>query len=194
MQPHDAEYWNDRYQAEEDIWLRRNPNPLLEEYVSLLPTYGLALDAAAGVGINSRFLAQRGLRVISLDISEVALRHAYQLAQKQKLPIRAVVFDLSNLWLPSDCLDLIVNFRFLDRTTFPIYRRALKPGGLLFLEILVRISVVETNPHHYLKPGELISSFQDFDIKHRRVRPLDKDYDGPQKWAEQLIARKPIVP
>ena len=66
----DAQRWNKRYAAEGLVWLERSPRALLLNHEHLLPNSGLALDAAAGVAANGLYLAQQGLHVIALDISE----------------------------------------------------------------------------------------------------------------------------
>lgn len=183
----DAKKWNKRYHEEGEDWLEKSPRQLLLDYAELLPTQGLGLDAAAGVANNGTFLAQKGMKVIALDISENALRLAIKRAREEKLPISAAVYDLSSPWLPTDYFDVIVNFRFLERATFPIYRSSIKRGGLLFFETYLQMDPDTTHPDYYLKPGELIRAFQDFEIIHW------KEIDGPgvKRASAQLVARKP---
>lgn len=158
----------------------------------MLPQTGLALDAAAGVANNGRFLARQGLRVIALDISEVALRAALERARQEGFSLEAAVMDLSDPWLPSARFDVIVNFRFLERSTFPVYRQALKPGGLLFFETYVKRVPGLQGPDYYLNPGELYSAFRDFEILYWEELAIDTGEEKPKRATARLVARKPV--
>ena len=58
--------------------------------------------------------------------------------QKETLPISFAVLDLMDPWLPAAHFDVILNFYFLSRPLWETYRKALKPGGLLFFETYLR--------------------------------------------------------
>ncbi|HID50998.1 MAG TPA: class I SAM-dependent methyltransferase [Anaerolineae bacterium] len=186
----DAQKWNEIFRQEGDAWLARQPRQLLLDYAEMLPRQGLALDAAAGGAIHGRYLAELGLHVIALDISEVGLRLARQRALAQGLWLEAAVYDLAHPWFPPNCFDVIVNFRFLERATFPIYRRALKPGGWLVFETFVRTDTAVPSPAHYLNPGELKAAFADWEIAHYADTAVPSP-DCRLRQVEQLVARKP---
>lgn len=185
----DAEKWNARYAADGAHWQNGRPRQLLRDFAHLLPESGLALDAAAGVGLHALFLAQRGLHVIALDISEVGLRLARQQARAQGLRVETAVVDLARPWFPPNCFDVIVNFRFLERAAFAVYRRALRPGGLLIFETFVRTPQVQQDRDYYLQPGELRAAFAGWQIVHA----VEKDENGRSrpKRVAQLVARRP---
>jgi hypothetical protein len=63
----DARRWNARYQMDMRESFER-PRPFLVEHAHLLPSSGLALDIAMGLGGNAGFYWLR-LRVIGVDIS-----------------------------------------------------------------------------------------------------------------------------
>jgi SAM-dependent methyltransferase len=152
---------------------------------------GLALEVAAGTAPVGLYLARRGLRVISMDISEAGLRIAQQRAYKPSLPINFVVMDLTNPWLPSFGFDVILNFYYLSRPLFESYREALKPGGWLFFETFVQDSLRRSNPTHTLEPGELINSFHDWDILYwMEIWKRRRDGMFPSRRIAQLVARK----
>jgi SAM-dependent methyltransferase len=186
-----ADRWDERYQRESDSWLERQPRQLLTEYAHLLPIKGRALDAASGVSINGLYLAHHGLQVFALDISEYALKLAKQRANSLGVSLEAAVVDLSQPWLPEVYFDVIVNFHFLERGTFPIYRRALKPSGLIIFDTFTKRVDHNEAPEYYLDPGELLSWFEDFEIIHYSEKNLDPSERHPERGLAQLVARKP---
>jgi SAM-dependent methyltransferase len=187
----EARRWDERYAVEGKDWLERNPRPLLQDFSHLLPPEGLALDAAAGVANNGLFLARRGLRVIALDISLVGLRLAVRRARAEGVPLNAAVWDLSSPWLPPARFDVILNFRFLARAAFPCYRRALKPGGLLFFETFLKIGDSLPHPEYYLDPGELREAFAGFELIHYLESKVPENEHHPERGTARLVARKP---
>lgn len=186
----DAVKWNGRYATEGPQWQKSNPHRLLQKWLPRLPPNGLALDAAAGVGINGLALARHGLRVVALDISEVGLRLARQLFTKEELALETAVYDLAHPWFPPHVFDVIVNFRFLERATFPAYRRALKPGGWLIFETFVKADRNAAYPPHYLDPNELRSAFADFHI-HENEQHETWRAGSLYKTSDTLVAQKP---
>jgi tellurite methyltransferase len=184
----DAARWNQRYlSAPQPSFLR--PRDFLVQHAGDLPGAGLALDAAMGLGGNAAFLISRGLRVIGVDISVVAARQA-----KARLPaLNAVVADLTRFSLPAASLDVILNFYYLDRELWPVYRRALRPGGVLVMETFTadtRAQRGDLNPNYLLQPGELGQAFRDWDVLNYREGWNAPD-DGRRRSTASLIARRP---
>ena len=69
--PHGEQAWDERYRAKPEIW-SGNPNAVLvAEATGLQP--GMALDAGAGEGGDAFWLAARGWKVTTADISGVAI-------------------------------------------------------------------------------------------------------------------------
>jgi tellurite methyltransferase len=191
-QNQDARRWDERYAAEGETWLERKPRQLLLDFAHLLPKKGRALDAASGVSASGLFLARQGLQVIALDVSEIALRMAVQRSRETDLPFQAAVWDLANPWLPPDTFDVILNFHFLERATFPVYRQALKPGGLVFFETFLKLDLSLLNPDYYLNPGELRSAFEDYEILHSQEIKVPAGERHPPRGTAQLVARNPV--
>lgn len=186
----DAARWDTRYQDNSRPWLPRGPRQLLIDYAHLLPESGLALDAACGVGANGHFLAQRGLRVIALDISLVALRMAVHWGAINACPLEAAVYDLAHPWLPPERFDVILNFHFLERGCIPQFQKALKPGGLIYFETFLKTELCPENPERYLEPGELRAVFQDYQIVHYSENLLAATDTWPERGMVQLVACK----
>jgi tellurite methyltransferase len=158
----DAARWNERYQAGRRYSFEK-PRPFLIEQAALLPQGGLAVDLAMGLGGNASYLLGRGMQVIGLDISEVAVQRA-----KESSPgVMAAVVDLTRMRLPAQRYDLILNFYYLQRDLWPQYKLALKPGGLLLIETLT-VDMLEMQPDierdYLLDKGELAEAFADMDI------------------------------
>lgn len=187
----DALRWNARY-AGPGRYSRAGSHPLLRRAAPRLPPAGLALEAAMGLGGNAGWLLERGWRVVGLDIAEVAVRRA-----KARWPaLAAAVVDLTQLTLPPDHFDLILNFYYLDRALWPVYRQALKPGGLLLCETMTRAMLAERPdlpPEYLLAPGELRAAFADWDILMEYEGWL-AGRSGHRKAVAQLVARRPAAP
>lgn len=186
-----AARWDERYRRETEFWLERQPRQLLIDFTHLLPNEGRALDAASGVANNGLYLAQRGLEVFTLDISEYALKLAKQRARSAKVALNAAVVDLSLPWLPEKYFDVIVNFHFLERETFSVYRKTLKSGGLIFFDTFTKQANQGDAPEYYLDPGELLSKFRDYDLIYYNEEQQESSEHHSERGIAQLVARKP---
>jgi 2-polyprenyl-3-methyl-5-hydroxy-6-metoxy-1,4-benzoquinol methylase len=185
----DAVKWNGRYQTDGHYRQQGKSSQLLQDFAYLLPKRGVLLDAAAGVGVNALFVAQQGIPVVALDISEVGLRLLKQKAAELGVTVDTAVFDLTNPYFPLNCVDVLLNFRFLERAAFPAYRQALRPDGLLFFETFIHTGAGET-PSYFLEPGELHHAFADFEIVHSAETAVRGHRSGKLRPVAQLVARK----
>lgn len=143
--------WNDKYSqpgyvygTEPCQWLRMNQHRL--------PNTGRALAIADGEGRNGVFLAQHGLEVTSVDLSEVGLAKAQQLANARGVQIRTVTADLKDYDIEPESLAVAVAiYAHLPSDLRPrVHRRifeGLKPGGLFLLEAF------HPNQLHYASGG-----------------------------------------
>lgn len=162
MPTEDANRWNLRYQTDPRNSFEQ-PRTLLLEHADLLPSDGLALDIAMGLGGNASFLLQHGLRVIGVDISYVAVRKA-----KTEFPaLMALVSDLCRFYIPLNTFDVIIDFLYLQRDLWVPITKGLKKGGVVFIECLMEdmLSIhPEIYPVYLLKPGELQQAFIQGDL------------------------------
>ena len=118
-----------------------------------------ALEIACGTGRNSVYLAQNGFQVDAMDISEVALQF---LDKKGYENITTKLVDLEGLVPQSDSYDIIVKTNYLDRNIIPYLGKALKKGGVLFIETYMHHesnTKPGSNPDYLLKAGELKTFF-----------------------------------
>ena len=130
--------WDERYQTPDYIfgdqpcqWL------IMNKY--RLPTSGKALALGDGEGRNGVFLAQLGLQVTSVDLSEVGLSKARDLAHERRVSIQTIQADLEHYEINPESQDLIVSIycHLPDAIRKFVHSRAekaLKPGGLFILE------------------------------------------------------------
>lgn len=187
----DAERWNERYLQNSRYESFEKPRPFLEEQRKYLPDHGLAIDMAMGLGGNAGFLLAHGMRVIGVDISEVAVRRA-----KDRLPaLSAVQADLSRFHLPPQAFDVILNFYYLQRDLWPVYMQALRPGGLLVFETLLQAMLErqpQIDPSFLLSPGELKRGFAGLEILVYREGWTESESGHPRAVAS-LLARKPLT-
>jgi SAM-dependent methyltransferase len=186
----DAHRWNIRYADEKHFWRKIPPKQLLLDYEYLLPSSGRVLDAAAGVGAPGKFLANKGFTVFSFDISIEGLKMAQEEYRASGAKFLGAVVDLSTIQFSERFFDVIINFCFLDRATFTKYRRALKPGGLIFFETFIRGHEDLKYSHHCLEPGELEAEFKDYEILHSKQTYWKNTKRRSRRKVAQLIARK----
>ena len=99
----DAEAWDERYAASDQVW-STTPNQFVAEALSGLPP-GRALDLACGEGRNAIWLASRGWRAWAVDFSQVALDKGRELAGD--LDVTWVCAD-ATAWQPPEPVDLVV--------------------------------------------------------------------------------------
>ncbi len=128
--------------------------PLLpgERTLQLLPprvATGRCLEAGAGAGQNSIFLARQGARCVALDASSRQIEQGRRLARRCRVTIDYRQQTLESL--PDPCLgqfDLVHSvhaLEFVDDAPAVIHAmaRMLKPGGILLLATLHPLAAAE---------------------------------------------------
>ncbi len=187
----DAEKWNEKYR---DAALSTPAEPawVLKQHTRLLPLSGTALDLAAGLGGNARYLARCGLQTQAWDISDTALAVLSNYARRFKLPTETRQVDLSQPQWPSAQFDVVVVSRWLDRSAFERVGDLVKPGGRLFWQTF--LAPVQPNapknPDYYLQSGELVHAYGDWRIDVHGEGWLT-DTDGEKRRYSWLVAQKP---
>jgi SAM-dependent methyltransferase len=138
--------------------------PLLAAHEHLVPTAGSALELACGVGTASVWLAERGLDVLGVDGSPVAIDRARDLARRRGVDARCrfAVVDLDDGLPPGPPAALILCHRFRDPRLDAAITARLAPGGLLAMTVL---SEVGAAPGRFrARPGELPAAFAALDV------------------------------
>jgi tellurite methyltransferase len=187
----DQKRWNERFKRKEFAF-GKEANPFLKSHINLLPR-GKALDIATGEGRNAVFLARHGFDVDAVDISEIGLRKAHQLAQEVGVKIHTIFSDLDNYQIKKGQYNLITNFYFLNRNLIPKIKRGLKKRGIVIFEtyLLEQRKLGTGGPKHakyFLKPNELLQLFKDFRILFYREGIFNES--GKKKAIASLIAEK----
>lgn len=100
--------WDFRYDLPEYIfgeepreWLVMNRHRILAS--------GTVIALGDGDGRNGVFMAQQGLRVISVDQSAVGLNKAVKLAEKKCVTIGTKCADLASYTIRPDSVDVIIS-------------------------------------------------------------------------------------
>jgi len=92
------EWWNARYLSADAPW---DTGIVPPEVVALIESGesqpGWALDLGCGSGVTSRYLAERGFRVVGVDLALSALSRAAQMAARQGLAADFCQGDVTDL-------------------------------------------------------------------------------------------------
>jgi tellurite methyltransferase len=186
LQHPNRRHWDARYR---ESYFPRSSSALLESWLDRLPP-GRALDVACGAGRNAILLAERGWRVLGVDISPVGLRLAREESRRRGLDLDLVAIDLDSWTLPDHHFDLVCVFRFLQRHLCPRLVAALRPGGTLIYETFTieqrRYSGGPRTDEFLLQPGELPSLFPD--LEHLEYNEGIVEEDGRPRALASLVA------
>ena len=149
--------WDDKYRAASASDHLR-ADELLVSHAGLLSGSGRALDIACGAGASAIHVAALGYETLGLDGSSEGLRIATQRAAERGVELQLQQVDLTTYRPPRAAFDLVLVFRYLDRSLFGALEHALRPGGLLFYKTFNRNllhSRPSFNAEFLLEPGEL---------------------------------------
>lgn len=167
----DATRWDERHRHA-SAPTARAPEPVHEraDLATFVPSAGTALDVACGTGDQALWLAERGLHVVAIDVSPVAIAAltaaAADLGLAGRIDARIVDLDAG---LPPDprSVDVIVCRRFRDPALYPRFVERLARGGIGIVSVLSQVGAQAPGPHH-APAGELSTAFDrpDVDVLH----------------------------
>jgi SAM-dependent methyltransferase len=130
--------WENRYAAVDNLF-GASPSTLIQSYAHLMSPGQSVLAIGDGEGRNGVWLAEQGLKVLSVDISPTAQRRARALARQRGVDIEVRCIDLCQWDWPISSFDLItlIFVHFPAATRHQVHQKmiaALKPGGLIMIE------------------------------------------------------------
>jgi SAM-dependent methyltransferase len=166
MSEDDREHWDRRY-ANDAVGFPDLPD-VFAPLQDLFPTRGNALEIACGQGRLAVWLAQRGMDVLGVDVSPVAIDRARRLAVASGVADRCRfdVVDLDDGLPGGPRADLVVCHMFRDRRLDQPMIDRLAPGGILAVATL---SEVGSGPGSFrARPGELPEAFARLEILAER--------------------------
>lgn len=117
----------------------------------LLPTHTV-LDVACAYGVGSYLLSEHCRKIVGVDLSEYAIKHANEKYKKDNIEYR--LGDATKLeFLSSESCDRVVSFDTIehiedDRGFIREISRVLKPDGLLILGTPRKVGDKVINPYH----------------------------------------------
>ncbi|MGI9622990.1 MAG: class I SAM-dependent methyltransferase [Acidimicrobiales bacterium] len=124
--------WNARYSRRAAA--AGDPAPFLRSIESHLPTTGSALDVGGGLGANSVWLAERGMNVTLLDVSDEALAQAREMVIPRGVGVEFLRRDVETDGLPPESRsDLVLMHLFLARGVVSDIGHHLAVGGVFAL-------------------------------------------------------------
>ena len=173
------EKWNQKYRLRTGD--PSGPDPFLVEALRWLRP-GSVLDLACGDGRNSLYLADRGLTVTGIDISEVGLARLRRTAQSYTLVIDTLEADLEAPdlnpgWGPFDNV-IIFNYKPSERLWASVHA-LVKTGGTFVFCTFNQKNRDAFNPAFLLKPGAYRNGIKHFELVHFAEPTLDgKHRDG----------------
>lgn len=137
--------WSDRYRDAGDQYLfGTEPNRFLAHRATLLQTGRSALSVADGEGRNSIWLAEQGLDVTAIEISQVAVEKARRLAAGRKVDVRFFLADmLAPDWPPLElhnAFDWVIGIfiQFVNpearERQFTVMKQLTRAGGRILLQ------------------------------------------------------------
>lgn len=155
--------WDEKYSRPTFVF-GKSPAQFLAENYQYIPFEGTVMDMGMGEGRNAVFLAQKGYKVTGIDISSVAVKKAYLLAQEFGVKIKGVVASLQDYKIAPGSFDAIVCFYYVDRSLVEKIKSWLKPGGILIYEAYTTREKSKkkrdsTSDGDYLKEQELLRLF-----------------------------------
>jgi SAM-dependent methyltransferase len=138
FQSHSSSFWDERYRDEAFVY-GESPNEYLAAQRGRFRPGMRALVPGDGEGRNGVWLAEQGLDVVTIDLSEAGVNKARKLAAKRAVRITAIQADLTQWAWPVGEFDVVaaIFLHLPPDIRQPIHRKmlaALRPGGLLVIE------------------------------------------------------------
>ena len=135
-----------------------------------LPARGRALSVGGGGSTESVALAEAGLEVTVVDVSDVGLAMASEHADAAGHRIATVCADLDTDAPPDGPWDVIVDANYLNRDLFPKLRAELRADGGVLAVSIATVENLERNPkpsrQFLVEPDEILTLAGDLEVVH----------------------------
>lgn len=179
----DRHHWDQRYTTLGPAPVNKSPlpPPVFAHVEDLFPNDGHALELACGRGRGTVWLASRGMDVLSVDVSPIAIELARELVSQSGVAdrCRLEVVDLDHGLPEGPPVDLLLCYLFRDERLDRAMMERLAPGGLLAVAVQSEVGV---GPGEFrARPGELRDAFGELEI-------LD---EGEGEGMARVLARRP---
>jgi peroxiredoxin/protein-L-isoaspartate O-methyltransferase len=189
--------WNERYEAAAALYGAEANQFVAAELADLSPRR--VLDLACGQGRNSVWLAMQGHEVTGIDLSDVGIAHAKELAANVGVAVDFRVGDVVEDWEPDAEYDLIL----LSYLQLPPEMRtiihtkavdALAPGGEVFL-IAHHADNLEHGfggppmPEVLFTEDQLAADFTSLEIERNEKVYRIVEHDGEVRKAHDVLLR-----
>lgn len=182
----DKEKWDAKYRMAAHPTFA--PSKVLTAVASFLPKSGAAIDLAGGYGRHSFWLAQHGLDVTLVDVSQVALDMAAKEAKNRGVDLSTMLVDLETEAFPQGPWDVALSALYFDKSLWITAAQHLRPGGILIV-LQPTTKNLERHPkppvRFLLEQRELLGLIPDLEVIHYREDWLE---DG--RHDALLVARK----
>ena len=172
-------------------------NPFEEEALPHLT--GSVLDLGCGLGNLAIEAARRGASVVAVDASPTAIARIQQVAEEEKLALRAVQADLGNYQIdgPFDSIVAIGLLMFFDRPRalelLDDIQRHVKPGGCAVINVLIEgttfLRLFQPGYYYLFRRDELEQCFAGWQIQALNYQAFPAP-ENTEKVFATIVARK----
>jgi len=134
-----SEFWDQKY-SRDDYFYGEQPNTFVTTQACRLTPGARVLVLGDGEGRNGVWLAEQGFDVTGIDASKIGCEKAQSLAKRRGVQLQVICANLLQWSWPENEFDavVIVYLHFMPearRQVYPQAVQALKPGGLLLVEL-----------------------------------------------------------
>jgi len=151
---YNPEFWNDRFSTNEYVYGTK-PNDFFKEQIDRLNP-GIIFLPGEGEGRNAVYAATRGWKVEAIDQSSIGKNKADKLAESSGVKINYIISSVSDYIPQKNYYDAVAIIYFhiypeQRKEFFPHIINALKPGGILIMEVFDKDQLGKTSggPQNY---------------------------------------------
>ena len=163
-------FWNERFAGDTYLYGERPSRLLLAWSDFITQTAKTALVPACGEGRDAVYLAQLGLDVTAVDISEAGLAKTRDLAARRGVEVMTVLADMTQWDWPKGGFDLIAStfahVSSVARTGLhQTYIDTLSGDGLIFIEGFTKAQTVYQDKYNSGGPQDVDMLYAPDDLK-----------------------------